>query len=108
MSLFIPPTPFPFPISSSQRSLANGITLVKSGRYRCNICGNQMKNDKKCISSHNSNLHPKDPAKGSAYLRRIARNPTPCSVCSKVCSSIEMFRQHMKAAHPAPKPSTAE
>ncbi|KAI0874414.1 hypothetical protein GGS24DRAFT_459548 [Hypoxylon argillaceum] len=86
---------------------ANGV-ILKSGRYRCNICGNQMKNDKKCISSHNSNLHPKDPAKGSAYLRRIARNPTPCSVCSKVCSSIEMFRQHMKAAHPAPKPSTAE
>ncbi|KAJ8125612.1 hypothetical protein O1611_g8025 [Lasiodiplodia mahajangana] len=85
---------------------ANGVVL-KTGRYRCNICGNQMKNARHIISSHNAKLHPKDPSKGSAYLRQIARNPTPCEECGKICSSIEMMKQHTKYAHKRAKQTTA-
>ncbi|KAI1426128.1 hypothetical protein F5Y12DRAFT_713577 [Xylaria sp. FL1777] len=77
---------------------ADGVVL-KSGKYCCNTCGNKMKNKKTLIKCHNSKLHPKDPVKGSAYLRQKARNPSPCRHCDKVCSSLEMLKKHLKQAH---------
>ncbi|TGJ81614.1 hypothetical protein E0Z10_g7149 [Xylaria hypoxylon] len=87
--------------------LTNSTTTVKSGKYRCNVCGSQMKNEKVLIKCHNSKLHPKDPIKGSAYLRQQARKPTPCPTCDKICSSIEMVKKHIKQVHSQAEPSTA-
>ncbi|KAI1191207.1 hypothetical protein F5B17DRAFT_350930 [Nemania serpens] len=89
---------------------ATGVVLT-NGKYRCGICRNLMRNEKRTISSHNSKLHPKDPTKGSAYLRQIAKRPTPCKLCGKVCSSLEMLRQHNRHNHkntPAPKTATPQ
>ncbi|KAI0532908.1 hypothetical protein GGR58DRAFT_506903 [Xylaria digitata] len=80
---------------------ANGVVL-KNGKYRCNICGSQMKNEKVLIRCHYSKLHPKDQNKSSAYLRQQAYRPTPCTRCDKICSSIEMLKKHIKQAHSHP------
>ncbi|KAH8163448.1 hypothetical protein CIB48_g4809 [Xylaria polymorpha] len=77
---------------------ADGVILT-NGKFRCNICGNKMKNEAASIRSHNSKLHPKDPNKPSAYLRRLARNPTPCLECGKMCNSIEMLTKHARSKH---------
>ncbi|KAI0099599.1 hypothetical protein GGR51DRAFT_564846 [Nemania sp. FL0031] len=77
---------------------ANGVVL-ESGKYRCNICGNQMQNNAHTICSHNSNFHPKDPRKVSAYMRRNAFNPHPCRECGKICNSLEAMRQHIAQVH---------
>ncbi|KAI8952810.1 hypothetical protein F4801DRAFT_599272 [Xylaria longipes] len=77
-------------------ALADGVVLT-NGKYRCNKCGNKMSNTKKIIQCHNSKLHPKNGT--SAYLRRIARNPTPCGKCGKICSSKEMLHQHNRIDH---------
>ncbi|KAI3328479.1 hypothetical protein F4824DRAFT_517443 [Ustulina deusta] len=78
---------------------ADGVVL-KSGKYCCNICGGKMKNVKKLIKCHNSKMHPQDPVKGSAYLRRMAHNPTPCTKCDKICINIEMRNKHLIRDHP--------
>ncbi|KAI1195951.1 hypothetical protein F5X97DRAFT_326035 [Nemania serpens] len=77
---------------------ARGVVL-KNGRYRCNICRNLMGNQKRQISAHNSKLHPRDPTKGSAYLRQLAKRPSPCEKCGKICSSLEMLKQHVRHYH---------
>ncbi|KAI0481406.1 hypothetical protein F4859DRAFT_512551 [Xylaria cf. heliscus] len=81
---------------------ADGVILI-DGKYRCNGCGNKMKNVAATIRSHNSKLHPKNPRKPSAYMKRIARNPTPCRECDKVCTSMEMLAKHIRSAHPKEK-----
>ncbi|KAI1123213.1 hypothetical protein F5Y10DRAFT_286391 [Nemania abortiva] len=94
------------PTQSPAMRGANGAILY-DGRYRCNICCSVMKNTKPLISSHNSKLHPKDPTKGSAYLRQIAQVRHHCRHCNKVSNSLEMFKKHLKAAHPEVGPSVA-
>ncbi|GAW19200.1 hypothetical protein ANO14919_086840 [Xylariales sp. No.14919] len=83
---------------------ADGVVLI-SGKYRCNICGSRMKNEKLLIKCHNSKLHPKDPIKSSAYLRQQARRPSPCPNCDKICSSIEMLKKHFRQAHSQVEPT---
>ncbi|KAI0431387.1 hypothetical protein F5Y09DRAFT_340655 [Xylaria sp. FL1042] len=88
---------------------ADGVVL-KSGKYCCNLCGNRMQNEKRRIESHNSKLHPKDPVKGSAYLRRMAqvtRKLMPCSKCDKMCNSVETLEAHMRRAHPQAEQSSS-
>ncbi|KAI0862385.1 hypothetical protein F4860DRAFT_126595 [Xylaria cubensis] len=77
---------------------ADGVVLI-NGKFRCNICGSQMKNTAGNIRSHNSKLHPKDPSKPSSYMKRQARIPTPCSTCGKICTSQEMLSKHIREQH---------
>ncbi|KAI1164124.1 hypothetical protein F5B18DRAFT_651055 [Nemania serpens] len=88
-------------VDPDQRPALSGVcgVVLKNGRYRCGICRNLMKNHKRQISTHNSKLHPRDPSKGSAYLRQIAKRPSPCDKCNKVCSSLEMLKQHIRYSH---------
>ncbi|KAI1273635.1 hypothetical protein F5Y07DRAFT_402206 [Xylaria sp. FL0933] len=94
------------PSQSPESEGADGVVL-KSGKYCCNICGSRMKNDKRRIESHNTQLHPKNPAKSSAYLRRLAnrdRQLAPCSLCDKLCMNSDNLKQHMIRAHPEAGP----
>ncbi|KAI0816486.1 hypothetical protein GGR55DRAFT_697355 [Xylaria sp. FL0064] len=94
------------PSQSPESKGADGVVL-KSGKYCCNICGSRMKNDKRRIESHNTQLHPKNPSKGSAYLRRMAkraRRLTPCSLCDKLCMNSDNLEEHMIRAHPQAGP----
>ncbi|KAI0545659.1 hypothetical protein F4679DRAFT_588264 [Xylaria curta] len=85
---------------------ADGVVLT-NGKFRCNMCGSQMKNSAGNIRSHNSKLHPKNPFKPSAYMKRQARIPTPCNICEKICSSQEMLSKHIREHRTEQSASTA-
>ncbi|KAI0455578.1 hypothetical protein F5B21DRAFT_185082 [Xylaria acuta] len=77
---------------------ADGVILT-NGKFRCNMCGSHMMNKAVNIRSHNAKFHPKDPSKISAYMRRIARIPTPCGECGKICVNNEMLVKHIRLVH---------